>query len=192
MTKTKNRKEQTKLLVLGAILTAVVIILQLLGAFSRIGPCSISLVLIPIVIGAAMCGVGIATWLGLVFGAVVLLSGDATAFLQLSVFGTVVTVLLKGALAGFLAGITFKVFNKINFYLAVLLTAIVCPVVNTGVFILGCFVFFFKDLAAWAPAGQSTVAYIFLGLVGGNFIFEVLSNIILSPVITRVLNLTKK
>ena len=83
MTKTKNRKEQTKLLVLGALLTAVVIVLQLLGAFIRFGPFSISLVLIPIVIGAAMCGVGIATWLGLVFGAVVLISGDATAFLQL-------------------------------------------------------------------------------------------------------------
>ncbi len=192
MTKSKNKKEKIQLLVLGALLTAVVIVLQLLGAFIRFGPFSISLVLIPIVIGASMCGVGIATWLGLVFGAVVLLSGDAAAFLQLSVFGTVVTVLLKGALAGLFAGLTFKAFKNINFYLAVLLSAIVCPLVNTGVFVLGCFVFFFKDLAAWAPAGQSTVAYIFLGLVGGNFIFEILSNIILSPVITRVLNITKK
>ena len=192
MTKVKNRKEQTKLLVLGALLTAVVIVLQLLGAFIRFGPFSISLVLVPIVIGAAMCGVATATWLGFVFGAVVLLSGDAAAFLQLSVFGTVVTVLLKGMLAGLLAGLTFKAFRKINFYLAILLSAIVCPLINTAVFILGCFVFFYKDLAMWAPAGQSTVAYIFLGLVGGNFIFEILSNILLSPVITRVLNITKK
>ena len=39
-----------------AILTAIVIVLQLLGSFIRFGPFSISLVLVPIVIGAALYG----------------------------------------------------------------------------------------------------------------------------------------
>ena len=39
-----------------AIFTAIVIVLQLLGSFIRFGPFSISLVLIPIVVGAALYG----------------------------------------------------------------------------------------------------------------------------------------
>ena len=86
MSTTNKRQEQTQRLVLGAILTALVIVMQLLGAFIRFGPFSISLVLVPIVIGAAMCGWKIGAWLGLVFGAVVLISGDAAAFLAIDVF----------------------------------------------------------------------------------------------------------
>lgn len=96
-----ERKKQTENLVLGAILTAIVVVLQILGGFIKFGPFSVSLVLIPIVIGAAKCGVKIGTWLGLVFGTVVLLNGDATAFFAVNVFGTVLTVLLKGAACGF-------------------------------------------------------------------------------------------
>ena len=95
-----ERKKQTENLVLGAILTAIVVVLQILGGFIKFGPFSVSLVLIPIVIGAAKCGVKIGTWLGLVFGAVVLLNGGATAFFAVNVFGTVLTVLLKGAACG--------------------------------------------------------------------------------------------
>ena len=47
-----------------AIFTAIVIVLQLLGSFVRFGPFSISLVLIPIVVGAALYGPGAGAWLG--------------------------------------------------------------------------------------------------------------------------------
>ena len=67
MVETK-KKPSTETMILGALLTALVIILQLMGSFIRFGPFSISLVLIPIVIGAATCGTKISTWLGLVFG----------------------------------------------------------------------------------------------------------------------------
>lgn len=188
MSNTQNsKKEQIRVLTLGAVLMAIVVILQLLGSFIRFGPFSISLVLIPIVIGAAICNFKVSTLLGLTFGVAVLLSGDAAAFMQFDVFGTIVTVLLKGALAGLVSGLVYKAIEKYNRYLAVIISAVLCPIVNTGVFVLGCLVFFFDDLAAWAPAGQSTFSYIILGLVGGNFIFEILSNMILSPVIFKVL-----
>ena len=122
-----ERKKQTENLVLGAILTAIVVVLQILGGFIKFGPFSVSLVLIPIVIGAAKCGVKIGTWLGLVFGTVVLLSGGATAFFAVNVFGTVLTVLLKGAACGFAAGLTYKLLAKYNKYAAVIAAAVVCP-----------------------------------------------------------------
>lgn len=189
---TKMTKQQINTLTLSAVFTAIVIVLQLLGAFIRFGTFSVSLVLVPIVLGAALCGIKTGAWLGLVFGVAVLLSGDAAAFMQFDVFGTVVTVLLKGALAGLAAGFTYKALERVNRYLAVIVAALVCPLVNSGVFVLGCFAFFYNDLSAWAPEGQSIVAFIFIGLVGLNFIFEVAVNILLSPAVLRVINIIKK
>ena len=59
----------------GGLLAAIAAVLQLVGSAIRFGPFSVSLVLIPIVLGAALYGWGMGCWLGLVFGAVVLLSG---------------------------------------------------------------------------------------------------------------------
>ena len=64
-----------------AIFTAIVVVLQLLGTFVRFGPFSISLVLVPIVIGAALYGAKAGAWLGFVFG-VVVCALDAGAFLM--------------------------------------------------------------------------------------------------------------
>lgn len=193
MTKT-NRQEQTQKLVLGAILTALVIILQLMGSFIRFGMFSISLVLVPIVIGAALCGYKTGAWLGFVFGVTVILSGDAAAFFAIDIIGTIITVIFKGTLCGLAAGITYKLLEKYNRYLAVMAAAVVCPVVNTGVFLLGCAVFFLSTIAEWgAGAGfTNTASYMFLGLAGGNFIFEMITNIILAPVILRIINLKNK
>ena len=183
----------TKVIALTAILTALVIVLQFLGQFIRFGPFAISLVLVPIVIGAATCGTKTSTWLGLVFGAIVLVS-DAQAFLAIDILGTVVTVLLKGMLAGLLAGLTYKFVSKKNVYLAVILSAIVCPIVNTGVFLLGCVLFFMDTISQWATAFgfPSAVEYMFLGMVGANFLFELAINVVLSPIVVRLLNVKKK
>lgn len=181
-------------LAFGAILTAMVIVLQFMGTFIHLGVFSISLVLIPIVIGATVCGVGVGAWLGLVFGAVVLFSGDATPFMAINAIGTIITVLLKGFLCGLASAFTYKALSKKNDTLGVIASAIVCPIVNTGVFTLGCFVFFFDGLSQWALAEGfgSTVAYIFLFIIGANFIFELLFNAVLSPIIVKLIGIAKK
>ena len=184
-------KTNTRKLVLTAILTALVIILQFMGAFIKLGPFSISLVLIPIVIGAATCGTGVGAWLGFMFGLVVLWSGDAAAFLAIDIPGTIITVLAKGTLCGLMAGLVYKAFAGKNKYLAVFLSAIVCPVVNTGVFLLGCVAFFMDTITQWA-AGSNIIYYMLVGLVGGNFLFELGANIVLSPIVVRLLNIKIK
>ena len=188
-----NKRMSTETLVLAALMTALVVILQFMGAIVRLGPFQCSLVLMPIVIGAAMCGPKISAWLGFVFGMVVLLNGDAAAFLTVNAIGTVITVLTKGTLCGLCAGLVYNLLKEKNKYLAVFIAAIVCPVVNTGVFLIGCFLFFFKTVEAWglAMGFENVIEYMFLGLVGGNFLFEIITNIILCPAIVRVLNLRK-
>jgi uncharacterized membrane protein len=192
--KKTNTKMSTQTMVLGAVLTALVVILQLMGGFIRLGMFQISLVLLPIVIGAATCGIGVGAWLGFVFGMVVLLNGDAAPFLAVSVPGTIITVLAKGIACGLTAGIVYKALEKFNRYAAVIAAAIVCPIVNTGVFLLGCLVFFMNTIREWGVAEGYTnvVGYMFLGLVGGNFLVELASNIILSPAIVKLLNIRKK
>ncbi len=194
MTNSEKRRNQTKTLVLSAVFTALVIILQFMGSFIRFGPFAISLVLIPIVIGAATCGVKTGAWLGFVFGAIVLLSGDAASFMAIDIVGTIITVMLKGTACGLVAGLVYKLTEKYNRYVAVIAAAIVCPLVNTGIFLLGCVVFFLEAITEWGIAAGyvNVVGYMFLGLVGGNFLFELGSNIILSPVIVRILNIEKK
>lgn len=194
MSKLKNRKEFTEKLVLAAIFTALVIVLQLLGAFIRFGVFSISLVLVPIILGAALCGWKTGAWLGFVFGAAVLLSGDAAPFLAINVFGTIVTVLVKGTLCGAVSGAIYQLLQKKSNVLAASFSAVIAPIVNTGIFLLGCSVFFLGEISKWGAAAgfKNTVAYMFLGLAGGNFIFELIVNIVLVPVIIKVLSLTKK
>ena len=184
-------KMTTKNMVLAAILTAIVIILQFLGAFIKIGPFSISAGLIPIVIGAATCGISVGAWLGFVFGVVVLLSGDAALFLAVNIPGTIITVLAKGILCGLGAGLVFKALSKKNMYLAVILAAIVCPVINTGVFLIGCFLFFMETVTQWA-GGTNVGQYMIVGLVGFNFLIEMAVNIVLSPIVVRLINVRNK
>lgn len=183
-------KMTTKNMVLAAILTALVWVLQ---TYIRIpaGMFAINLVLVPIAIGAAICGAGIGAWLGLVSGIAVLASGDANAFLAVNVAGTIITVLAKGTLCGLAAGLVYNALKKVNHTLAVIVSAVACPVVNTGVFVLGCFAFFMETITQWA-GGANGVQYIFVGLIGLNFFVEVLVNLVLSPVIVRLINIREK
>lgn len=187
----KSQKSSTKALVLASLLTALVVILQMMGAFIKFSVFSVSLVLVPIVIGAAMCGPKVAAWLGFVFGGTVLFNGDAAAFLTVNPLGTVLTVLLKGVLCGLISGFAYKAAAKHSPTAGVFTAAVVCPLVNTGVFLLGCLAFFMPTIATWASSlgfGGDVARYMIFGLVGGNFLFELLFNIILSPIVVRLLN----
>ena len=188
--------EKTKELVFAAVMTAVVFVMQIIAVLTRmfLPMFAINLVLIPIVIGASMGGVKIGAWLGLVSGIAVLISGDAASFLAINVPGTIITVLLKGVISGIAAAFVYKLLEKKNRYVAVLLAAIVCPVANTGVFILGCVTFFMDTLKVWGEGLGYTnaFAYIILGMIGINFIIELILNVILSPTAVRLIELRKK
>lgn len=186
--------KNTKKIVGVALFTAIVVVLQLLGSFIRFGPFSISLVLIPIVVGTALYGIGAGAWLGLVFGVTVLASGDASAFLTVNVPGTIITVLAKGAAAGLLSGAVYKLVEKKNKTAATICAAIAAPIANTGVFLLGCLIFFMPTINGWAAAVgiESAGTYMITTLVGFNFIFELLVNVVLSPIIVRLIGLGKK
>ncbi len=189
-----NKKGSTERLVLLALLTALVAILAYLGGFIRIGGlASISLTLIPVVLGAALCGPWAGAWLGGVSGVIFFMTADAAFWFGLSVHGTVITVMVKGIAAGLCAGLVYRLLEKVNRYLAVMVSAVVCPVVNTGIFLVGCLLFFTDTINEGASTeGLSVFAYLIIFFVGLNFVFELIANIVLSPTIVRILNIKKK
>ena len=181
-----------------AIFTAIIVVLQVLCTFVRFGPFSITLALAPIIIGTAMYGKGAGAYLGGVFGAVVLITGllgwdGGTVMLLMGInpVGCILICLVKGIAAGFFAGLCYELLAKKNDKVGVLVSGIVCPVVNTGLFIVGMLVFFFDTLSGWA-GGQDLLLYIIVGLTGINFLVELAVNIVLSSGITQIIRAGKK
>ena len=189
----QNKKRIGTIAGLG-VLTAVVIVLQLFASTIHFGPFSISLVNIPIVIGAVLYGIPGGLWLGGVFGAVVLISGDANLFFAVNIPGTVITVLVKGLAAGAASAVVNRLLTSKNQTWAAVAAAFTCPVVNTGVFLLGCRCFFMETMKSWAAAAgfEKAGSYMILGLVGGNFLVELAVSVVLTPVVIRLLRMIRK
>lgn len=190
-----NNSTLTRKLVITAMLTALVVILHFISMNLRFSMFSITLTLVPIVLGAALCGASSGAWLGFFFSVLVLATGDANAFFAVNIPGTVITVLAKGTFCGLFAGLVYRFVAKFNKYAAVAAAAVAAPVANTGVFLIGCCLFFMPTLTEWAVGlgfGDNVGKYMIVGLVGINFIIELAVNVILTPVIVRLLNIRNK
>ena len=188
-----NTTKKTNTIVGLGLLTAIVIVLQALALTVRFGVFTITLVLAPIIVGAALYGWWAGAWLGFVFGVVVLCT-DAGAFLAVNVPGTIVTCILKGACAGLVAGIIYDFLAKKNKFLAVILAGIAAPVTNTGLFLLGCVLFFMDTINEWAiGAGYPSAGnFLIFGMVGLNFFVELVINLALSTAIVQIIGIAKK
>lgn len=179
-----------------ALLMALVIVLQFIP-IPPVGGFSISLVLIPIVMGAAMFGPAAGALLGAAFGIVVFINcvtgtdpGGAMVF-QANPVLCFIVVLGKGTLAGLASGFVYKLLKNRNPYVAMLCAAIVCPVVNTGVFVACMLLFFVDVLSTWA-AGADLVGYILTGLILANFVPELIINVVFSPAGQRIIHMFKR
>ena len=190
-----SRTEKTRRMVVLSILTALVVVLQLVASNIMIGTFPLTLTLVPVVIGSALCGPKAGAWLGSVFGVVVLImcvigvDAGGSVLWNANPFLTAVICIGKGALAGFCAGLAYKAVAKKNSLGGVITAAVVSPVVNTGTFIIGLTVLFNPILVSWAgDAGSDVITYILVVLVGVNFLLELTINLVLSTVIERIIN----
>lgn len=180
-----------------ALLMALVVVLQLLGgSIPPVGGFTISLVLIPIVLGSALYGPRTGALLGATFGVVVVIGcvtgtdvGGAMVF-QANPILCILVVLGKGILAGFASGLVYAFLKQKNSVLAMVLAAAVCPVVNTGTFILCMATFFMDVLAVWA--GGNVLGYILSGLILCNFVPELIINLLFSPAGQRIVHSLEK
>lgn len=187
-----NNEKIHKLVGIG-LLTALVAVVYFLTMGITVGPFNITFALIPIVVGAALYGWAAGGWLGLVFGAMVLFTGGANAFLVINVPGTIITVLVKGAAAGLVPGLIYKALENKNRWAATICAAAAAPIVNTGIFLLGCLAFFMDTISEWAAGVgvENAGVYMVTAFVGVNFLVELGANLLLSSVIVRIVDIVK-
>lgn len=174
-----------------AMMSAIVVVLQVVFGKFKVGPANFNPVLVPVVVGAAVYGWQAGGILGLVSGIAILATGAAYDFMGFNPMGTVVVVLLKGTLSGLAAGLVYKLLAKKSSLAAVFAAAVTCPVINTGIFLIGCRLFFWELISSWAGS-ENTVVYMFTGLAGINFLVELGINLVLSPTITRLIKIGRK
>lgn len=177
---------------------AIVVVLQLIATFIKFGPVNITLALAPIIIGAALYGRRFGAFVGTVLGIVIAVLGafglDGGFVLMLAQYHPVIIFLvaiLKTTVAGYLAGLIYELVAKKNSLAAVITSGIVCPVVNTGLFVAAMLVFFRPALISMA-GGTEVMSFIVFGLTGVNFLVELGVNLILATAITRVIKVLKK
>ena len=197
----KTNKQAVRQLVGTAILAAVIVILQLVASGIKIGPFTITLSLIPIILGAILFGPVSGAALGAIFGGMVCVAvvtgadiGGNAMFLLNPVL-TLFLCILKSTVAGLVAGFVWKLFQKMKKpTVGVVVSSILCPVCNTGLLCIGILAFYHDLVTGWALGNgfANAFAYVILGMVGLNFLVELAINIVLTPVILRIISIVKK
>ena len=188
-----------------SMLIALVVVLQMVSALIPpiAGAVSITLTLVPVVVGAILFGKKGGALLGFTFGLIVLInciSGIDVGGNILWNANPALTALIcfaKGIAAGFVPAVLYeavrgkKEASSTRKYAAALVAALSAPIVNTGLFVCGMLLFFMDTLRAWA-GGTDIASYILVGLAGVNFLVEFFINIVLTPAIVRIVEVVKK
>lgn len=184
-----QRYFNTRKIATTGILLATEILLQVLGNYIVIpgGFASLNFSLIVISFGAILYGPVIGGFLGLVSGIMTIFAPMTMSyFYSISPVGTIVTCLLKTTLAGVVAGLLMMFFKKINKKtIGSIVVSILVPTINTGIFAIFCLAFFMERLSEINP--NNIASALFLGMIGFNYIFEVLTTSIITPSLLKIM-----
>ena len=179
----------TKTIVITGLLLAMEIIFQLIGNYLQIGTANINITLVPIVIAGIVGGPISAAILGFFNGIMALLSPSTIAFfMPVSPTGTVVVCLLKCTLAGVISSLVYHwLKSRISAHGATPIAAALVPIINTGLFALGCFIFFKDMLFADGRDILGAFGFVIVGMIGWNFVIELPTTIVLSVATNEIL-----
>ena len=181
-----NKKITTRQIVITGLMLALMIILQIIGNYLQFGPVNINISLVAIVLAAVLGGPLSGAIVGFFNGVMALLSPSTIAvFMPVSPVGTVLACLLKCTLAGLVSGIIFNLLKKKNKVLSLIVSSLLVPIINTGIFIIFCLIFFRPILESNVTSGAFPNIWMFLivGFIGWNFLVELVSTTVLSPIV---------
>ena len=172
-TRTSATKFNTKYMVELALMVAVILVMSLtpLG-YIRTPGLSITLLTVPVAVGAIILGPVGGLICGLTFGLTSFYQcfvGGAmgTVLLGINPFGTFVTTVVTRTLEGFLTGLIFKGLHSINgvkkfsYYIA----SLCCPLLNTLLFMSSLVLFFYNT--DYVQAFVTALGAIIIGIVSG-------------------------
>ncbi|MBP3401917.1 MAG: hypothetical protein J6K85_02545 [Clostridia bacterium] len=196
--KEMSKKISTLKLTEMAILLALVIALQ---SISSIGVVTLCLCLVPITLGSIVLDWKCGGILGFAFGLVAIFWGIVgkdvfTLYLfQASPIMTILICVVKGTLAGMVPAFIYNALKKYNKLAASIVAAISAPVVNTGIFALGCIIIKNDVISVAGKLGIETANFMMLlfgVLITANFFIELLINVVFAPSLYKVADVVTK
>lgn len=177
------------------ILVALVIVLQLFASAIPMFGVTLNFSLIPIAFAGIMLGWRGGAIVGFTCGLVVFITmavmgqEPSTAFLfQAEPFILTTMCIGKTTVAGIVSGLVFKALSKHKLYLAVAVSSVVIPIVNSGLYLLG-IVIMRTSVAEFLTLESSSAGLVFtvvFTLIWLNFVLEMVINAIFTPAIYRV------
>ena len=196
-----NKFFTAKNVALLGILIAIVIVLQLFASAIPMFGVTLNFSLIPI----ALAGIT----MGYIGGAIVGFSCGLVVFITMAVLGqepstaflfqtnpVILTLMCIGktTLAGAISGLLYKIISKKSTHIAVGVSSIIIPIVNTGIYMLG--IVLMKESASEFMGLTSSSAGLVFGVVFGliwvNFVLEMVINTLFTPLIYRVIKVLEK
>ncbi len=195
--KTNEKFFSTKNIVYLAILTTLLVVLNLLSTVFRIIT-NVNLTLIPIVLGALMLGIRGGLILGAISGVMTFLFGafgvDAFTYFLFTEHPllTFLTCTVKIIVAGVLGGLVYNLLKNKNKYVATFVASATVPIVNTAIFIMGALTMY--DSISTLASGEGVGVMYFLVIIcaGVNFLIELGINLLVAPAIHAVVNVLEK
>ncbi len=190
-----SRKNHTYKLVLSAIITALILIMAFtpLG-YPKIGPFSITLLMIPVAIGAILLGPAYGAFFGLLFGLTSFMqcvfAFDPVGALCLSVnpFLTALFCIPTRVLAGYCTGLVFKLMHK-KFRIASYVVASACSAFFNTLFFVPTFVLCFGFNAQVLGLMQVSNAFgVITTLITVNAIVELAVCLIVGAAVSKALS----
>ncbi|KAF5031260.1 ECF transporter, substrate-specific component [anaerobic digester metagenome] len=193
-----RKKRSAGKMVRTALLTAIIFVMAFtpLGYF-KTGGLSITLLPVPVIIGAIVMGPVTGAVLGLAFGMTSLiqcfgLEPFGTALMGINPVGTILTCLLPRAAMGFLTGVVFAVLSRMDKkkLLSFAATSLLGALFNTAFFMTFLVLFFYRtDFIQKIVAGMGTgSAFAFvLAFVGINGLIEAVACCVLAGTISKAL-----
>ncbi|MBQ8840963.1 MAG: ECF transporter S component [Clostridia bacterium] len=198
-----NKQKTLKLVQLG-ILLALVIVLQSIP--STVLP--LCLCLIPITLGSMLLGWKYGAGLGAAFGVVAAFWGIVgvdlftNALFLINPVMTILICLVKGTIAGIVPGLVYKWLSeafkfKAGGLVAGIISAITTPVVNTGIFTLGCLIIKNDVIQVANQLGikgdtSNFIVFIFVSVITVNFFIELAINVVFAPSLHKLTDILSK
>ena len=183
------------------ILIALVIVLQLFASAIAMFGVKLNFSLIPIAIAGILMGylggaiVGFACGLVVFITMAVMGQEQSTAYLfQTNPLILTAMCIGKTTIAGLVSGLLYKLIEKKNKTVAVGVSSIVIPILNSGIYMLG--IVLMRESAAQFMGLTSSSAGIVFGVVFGliwlNFVLEMAITVIFTPILYRVIKALNK
>lgn len=198
-----ERKKKIQRLTLAAFFVALQVVMTLTPiGYIPIGALSITTMHIPVILSGILMGPQFGAMIGFVFGFTSLVRATMEPGITSFVFSPFVTVggvsgnfcsliivFFPRIVLGLLSGILYQRLAKhMKESVAVMITAIVCTLIHTGLVLGGIYVFFAKDYAMACGIDVSTLGVLLLGVVTTNGILETALAGIVEPLLVKALH----